>query len=179
MTTKKKAGTSGGVTDEAVVGKIYLIRGCKVMLDVDLAELYQVPTKRLNEQVKRNTSRFPEDFSFLLTDRELSNLKSQFATASWGGRRTLPWAFTEQGVAMLSSVLNSDRAIQVNIQIIRIFTKMREILLGYKDVSLRMEQLETQTMKNTEDVKVVFDYLKQLLVPTEQVNRRRIGFTGE
>lgn len=179
MTTKKKAGTSGEVTDEAVVGKIYLIRGCKVMLDVDLAELYQVSTKRLNEQVKRNASRFPEDFAFLLTDRELSNLKSQIATASWGGRRTLPWAFTEQGVAMLSSVLNSDRAIQVNIQIIRIFTKMREILLDYKDVLLRLEQLETQTMKNTEDVKVVFDYLKQLLVPTEQVNRRRIGFTGE
>lgn len=179
MTTKKKAVTSGEVTDEAVVGKIYLIRGCKVMLDVDLAELYQVSTKRLNEQVKRNASRFPEDFAFLLTDRELSNLKSQIATASWGGRRTLPWAFTEQGVAMLSSVLNSDRAIQVNIQIIRIFTKMREILLDYKDVLLRLEQLETQTMKNTEDVKVVFDYLKQLLVPTEQVNRRRIGFTGE
>lgn len=149
------------------------------MLDVDLAELYQVSTKRLNEQVKRNASRFPEDFAFMLTDSELSNLKSQFATASWGGRRTLPWAFTEQGVAMLSSVLNSDRAIQVNIQIIRIFTKMREILLDYKDVLLRLEQLETQTMKNTEDVKVVFDYLKQLLVPTEQVNRRRIGFTGE
>ena len=106
------------------------------MLDRDLAELYDVETKRLNEQVKRNLNRFPDDFMFKLNKEEFNNLRSQIATSSWGGRRTIPFAFTEHGVLMLSSVLNSDRAIKVNIQIIRIFTKMREILLSHKDMLL-------------------------------------------
>ncbi len=107
--------------DEVITSKIYLIRGEKVMLDSDLAELYGVETRRLNEQVRRNISRFPEDFMFQLTEAEFENLKSQFATSSWGGRRKLPNVFTEHGVLMLSSVLNSEKAIKVNIQIMRIF----------------------------------------------------------
>jgi hypothetical protein len=176
---KSGMGTAAGqVPDEIVVSRIFMIRGCKVMLDEDLAELYNVPTKRLNEQVRRNQSRFPKDFMFALTTKEFSILKSQNATSRWGGRRKLPYAFTEQGVAMLSSVLNSDRAIQVNIQIIRIFTRMRELLLDYKDVLLKLEQLEQQTLRNTGDIQVVFDYLKQLLIPAAQAHRRRIGFKG-
>jgi hypothetical protein len=127
------------IPEEVLMNKIYLISGTKVMLDSDLAELYQVGTKRLNEQVKRNLGRFPEDFMFQLSKEQWENLKSQNATSSWGGRRTLPYVFTEQGVAMLSSVLNSNVAINVNIQIIRVFTKMREMLLTHRDLLFQME----------------------------------------
>ena len=113
---------------EAIGQKIYLIRGHKVMLDRDLAALYEIPTKRLNEQVKRNIKRFPSDFAFLLTRQEVTILRSQFATSRWGGQRYQPYVFTEHGVAMLSSVLNSERAIQVNIAIMRAFVKFRQIL---------------------------------------------------
>src|SRR6267143_2410508 len=111
------------VSDEQVVSRIYMIRDKKVMLDKDLAELYQVETRRLNEQVKRNIGRFPKDFMFHLTEKEWANLMSQNAISSWGGRRKMPFAFTEHGVLMLSSILNSERAIQVNIQIMRIYKK--------------------------------------------------------
>jgi len=145
------------------------------MLDEDLADLYQVETKRLNEQVKRSQERFPEDFMFQLRIEEYENLKSQFATSSWGGRRKLPFAFTEQGVAMLSSVLNSSIAISVNIQIIRVFTKMREIILTNKDVLLKLEQLEKEVSKNKHDITLIFQALRQLLSkPAEK--RRMIGF---
>jgi len=145
------------------------------MLDEDLADLYQVETKRLNEQVKRNTERFPQDFMFQLTIEEYENLKSQTAASSWGGRRKLPFAFTEQGVAMLSSVLNSDIAINVNIQVIRVFTKMREIILTNKDVLLKLEQLEKEVTKSKHDITLIFQALKQLLSkPAEK--RRMIGF---
>ena len=112
------------------------------MLDEDLAELYGVETRRLNEQVKRNIARFPEDFMFQLTNEEYENLKSQIATSNWGGRRKLPYAFTEQGVAMLSGVLNSERAIIVNIQIMRVFTRIRELLETHKEILKKLEQLE-------------------------------------
>jgi hypothetical protein len=164
------------VPDEVVTGKIFYIRKHKVLLDEDLAELYQVETKQLKRQVRRNADRFPADFMFVLTKKENENLRSQIGTSRWGGSRFPPMAFTEQGVAMLSSILNSDRAIIVNIQIIRIFTRMRELLLNYKDILLKLEKLENQTIQNTADIKVVFDYIKQLLVPAAQVNRRRIGF---
>ena len=124
------------IPDEIVMNKIYLIRGQKIMLDEDLAKLYNVQTKVLNQAVKRNAFRFPEDFMFHLNKMEFENLKSQFVTSSWGGRRNLPFAFTELGVAMLSSVLNSETAIRVNIQIIRVFTRMREMLLTHKDILL-------------------------------------------
>src|SRR5258707_250853 len=124
------------IPDELVMNKIYLIRNQKIMLDRDLAELYQVKTGVLNQAVKRNADRFPEDFMFRLTAKEFENLKSQFVTSSWGGIRKLPYAFTEQGVSMLSGVLNSATAIRVHIQIIRVFTKMRELLLTHKDILL-------------------------------------------
>src|SRR5690606_18832110 len=116
------------IPDEIVISKIYYIRDQKVMLDSDLAELYGVETKRLNEQVRRNVDRFPDDFMFRLSSEEFEYLRSQFATSSWGGRRALPYVFTEHGVLMLSSVLSSKQAIQVNIQVMRIFTKIRMML---------------------------------------------------
>ena len=177
------------ISEEIVINKILFIRGKKVMLDKDLAEMYGVLTKRLNEQVKRNIKRFPSDFMFQLTKEEAENLisqnaissskiktknlKSQIATSSYGGTRKLPYAFTEQGVAMLSSVLNSDTAIDVNIKIIRIFTKMRELLLDNKDILLKLEQLERKVSK--QDIKVnkherememIFSAIKELLNPT-------------
>jgi hypothetical protein len=132
--------------------RISVVRGQKVMLDSDLAELYQVPTKRLNEAVKRNGARFPEDFMFQLTSEEaqvltsqsaMPNLRSQFATSSHGGRRTVPYAFTEHGVAMLSSVLNSTRAVLMNILIIRAFVRLRELLASNKDLARNIEQIES------------------------------------
>ena len=163
------------LTDETIITKIYFIRKQKVMLDEDLAELYQVPTKRLNEQVKRNVSRFPADFMFQLVDEEFKDLKSQFATSSWGGRRKLPYAFTEHGVLMLSSVLSSERAIAVNIQIMRIYTRMRELMLTNQEILLKLEQLENVVAGNNEDIQVIFEYLKQLLNPPDEP-RPRIGF---
>ena len=163
------------LADEVVINKIYIIRGQKIMLDEDLAELYQVDTKRLNEAVKRNTDRFPKDFMFRLTQKEFDNLKSQFATSSWGGRRKLPYAFTEQGVSMLSGVLNSAIAIQVHIQIIRVFTKMKEMLLTNKDILLKLEQMEKDVKTNKKDIALIFEALKQLLNPPKEP-RRRIGF---
>ena|SRR5687768_16308470 len=164
--------------DESIINKIYLIRGQKVMLDEDLAELYQVETRRLNEAVKRNIERFPKDFMFRLNNKEFQNLKSQFATSSWGGRRKLPLAFTEQGVAMLSGVLSSDIAIKVHIQIIRVFSKMKELLLNNKDILLKLEKMEKDVKENKEDIAIVFDALKQLL-NTPQPKRRMIGFNRE
>ena len=167
------------MADEVIITKICLIRGRKVMLDRDLAELYGVETKQLKRQVKRNIERFPEDFMFELSDAEFQEWRCQIGTSIEGdkmGLRYAPYAFTEQGVAMLSSVLNSKMAIEVNIQIIRIFTKMREMLLNYKEVLLKIEQLERQTLQNTEDIQVVFGYIKELITPSEQKNRTRIGF---
>jgi hypothetical protein len=163
------------VADEAIVSKIYLVRGQKVMLDEDLAELYQVSTGRLNEQVKRNIDRFPADFMFQLTEEEFKNLKSQNATSRWGGRRKLPSAFTEHGVLMLSSVLNSSIAISVNIQIMRIYTKMREILLTNQEILLKLEQLERKVDDHDQAIRVIFEYLKQLLNPPQEP-RPRVGF---
>jgi len=161
--------------NEVVISKICLIRELKVMLDDDLAALYQVETRRLNEQVKRNIDRFPEDFMFQLNENEWENLKSQNAISSWGGRRKLPHAFAEHGVLMLSSVLNSDRAIQVNIQIMRIYAKLRAMLMTNKDILLKLEKLERRVIKHDHDIKVVFGYLKALLNP-ETEPLRKIGF---
>ncbi|MBK7123628.1 MAG: ORF6N domain-containing protein [Chitinophagaceae bacterium] len=145
------------------------------MLDSDLSALYQVETRRLNEQVTRNKERFPEDFMFQLTGDEYEKLISQFATSSWGGRRKLPYAFTEQGVAMLSSVLNSPTAINVNIQIIRVFTKMRALLMTHKDILLQLEKMEKKMGSHDEQIALIFGYLKKLLTPV-QPPRQRIGF---
>jgi len=162
---------------EIIEKKIYLIRGHKVMLDVDLAELYNVQTRRLNEQVKRNMSRFPADFMFQLTAEEAENLRSQIAISSsgHGGRRYLPYVFTEQGVAMLSSVLNSERAVQVNITIMRAFVKLRDMIASHKDLAKKLDNLEK---KYDAQFKVVFDAIRQLMAPA--VSRKgKIGFRRE
>ncbi len=163
------------ISDELVMNNIYLIRGQKVMLDFDLSILYKVETKRLNEQVNRNKERFPEDFMFRLKKDEYENLRSQIATSRWGGTRYIPMAFTEQSVAMLSSVLNSPTAIAVNIQIIRVFTRMRALLMTHKDILLQLEKIEKKMGKHDEQMALVFSYLKKLLNPP-QPHRTRIGF---
>ncbi len=168
------------LSEGVIISKIYIIRDQKVMMDEDLAVLYEVETKRLNEQVKRNKERFPEDFMFQLTKEEFKNLKSQNATSSWGGRRIPPYAFTEHGVLMLSSVLKSKRAIEVNIRIMRIFTKMRELLLSHKDLILKVEKIEQNQLSQSHEIQVLFEYLKKLMEEkeeqSEQESRKRIGF---
>jgi len=167
------------IADEFVINKIYYIRNEKVMLDFDLAALYGVDNKQLKRQVRRNVERFPADFMFVLTKEELQNLRSQIGTSSWGGSRYLPMAFTEQGVAMLSSILNSKQAILVNVQIIRIFTKMRELLLTHKDILLILEELERKISSHDEQVQLIFQYLKQFVSPDSKP-RKKIGYrTGE
>jgi hypothetical protein len=163
---------------EEIEQKIYLIRRHKVMLDRDLAKLYGVPTKRLNEQVKRNRRRFPDDFMFQLNKQEYNDLKSHFATSRWGGTRKLPHAFTEQGVAMLSSVLHSERAIQVNIVIVRTFVKLRRILSTHKELAQKLKELERKIAKHDEDIQAVFYAIKQLMTPSEKP-KRKIGFHKE
>ena len=163
---------------EMIEKKILLIRGHKVMLDSDLAVLYGVTTKRLNEQVRRNLRRFPSDFMFQLTAEEIESLRSQFATLKTGRgrhRKYLPYVFTEQGVAMLSSVLNSEKAIEVNILIMRAFVKLREMLATHKDLAKKMEEMEK---KYDEQFKVVFEAIYELMKPPEP-SRRRIGFKSE
>jgi hypothetical protein len=165
------------IPDQTITNKIYLIRRQKVMLDNDLAELYQVGTKRLNEQVKRNTNRFPKDFMFQLTIEEWKNLKSQNATSNWGGRRIPPYVFTEQGVAMLSSVLNSERAIAVNIKIIRIFTKMREMLADDINIKLEIEEIKKKLSNQNKNIELVFNYLDELIEKKENSKpRTKIGY---
>ncbi len=157
--------------------RIFIIRGQKVMLDEDLAHLYQIPTKRLNEQVTRNVDRFPVDFMFSLTNQEFENLKSQIATSSsvWGGRRKLPRAFTEQGIAMLSSVLQSTRAIHVNIAVMRAFVQMRQILISNKDLEIQLKSLETKYERHDSEPKAVFDSLRRLMAIRSVPHRRIAG----
>jgi phage regulator Rha-like protein len=166
------------VAEEAIISKIYLIRGQKVMIDRDLAELYGVETKQLKRQVKRNIDRFPDDFMFELNDEEFQEWRSQFGTSNEGdkmGLRYAPYVFTEQGVAMLSSVLNSERAIKVNIQIMRIYTKMREMLMTNQEILLKLEQLERKVTGHDENIQLIFEALKELLNPPQEP-RPRIGF---
>lgn len=158
---------------ERIFDKIFLIRDIKVMLDRDLAELYGVETKVLKQAVRRNIKRFPDDFMFELTYQELRDLRSQFVTSSWGGVRYPPMAFTEQGVAMLSSVLRSDTAIQANIQIMRAFTRLRQMLITHKDLKKKIENME---MKYDRQFKVVFDAIKQLMEPEDKSGKKKIGF---
>jgi hypothetical protein len=168
------------IIDERVINKIYLIRIEKVMLDSDLAELYGVETRRLNEQVKRNIDRFPKDFMFQLTPEEFKNLKSQIATSSWGGRRKPPFAFTEHGVLMLSSVLNSDLAIKVNIQIMRVYNKVRNMLGNHEAMLRKFEQLEITIADHDNKIIQMLEYLKQLEKSRNNEDdfnkRKRIGF---
>lgn len=158
---------------ENIANRIHVIRGMKVMLDADLAELYEVETKALTRAVRRNVDRFPEDFMFELSAEEFDNLRRQFGTSSqWGGRRYPPYAFTEQGVAMLSGILNSMRAIQVNIQIMRTFVQLREMMAGNDQLRRKIEAMER---KYDGQFKIVFDALKKILAAPAP-KKRRIGF---
>ncbi len=167
------------VPDEALVSQIYLLRGQKVMIDRDLAKLYGVETKRLKEAVKRNIARFPPDFMFEMSAEEFENWRSQIASSNSEkmGLRYAPFCFTEQGVTMLSCILNSERAIAVNIRIVRLFTRLREMALTHKDILLKLEELERKTSQNGEDIQAIFAVLKELLtVPAEP--RKMIGYTS-
>lgn len=165
------------VPDEIVMNKIYLIRNQKVMLDSDLAELYQVTTGNLNKSVSRNIKRFPDDFMFQLTEIEFKNLMFQNGISSWGGKRKLPYVFTEQGVAMLSGILNSDRAIAVNIQIMRIFTKIRQMLVDNTDLRLDIEKIKNKLDNQDKNMEIVFRYLDELLEKKENpIERNKIGY---
>ncbi|MGL2999723.1 ORF6N domain-containing protein [Flavobacterium sp. RSSB_23] len=165
------------LSEETIANKIYFIRNQKVMLDRDLAALYGIETKVLNQAVKRNMSRFPEDFMFQLTEIEFQNLKSQIVTSSWGGSRKLPSAFTEHGVLMLSSVLKSDKAIQVNIQIMRIFTKVRQMLLDTTELKIDILQIKKKLENHDKNIELVFSYLDELTEKKEnEPKRTTIGY---
>ncbi len=165
------------ITDEIIADRIYTIRGQKVMMDRDLAEWYGVETKRLKEAVKRNMKRFPADFMFQMKRDELNIWRSQFATSNElsQGLRHLPFCFTEQGVAMLSGILNSDRAIKINIQIIRAFVKIRSLVYTHKDILFKVEKLESKVSKHDEKLIIVFESLKKILIQPEK-ERIPIGF---
>lgn len=174
------------VPTERIERSILLIRGHRVMLDADLAGLYGVSVGRLNEAVRRNIDRFPDDFMFQLTRKETedlrsqivtSNLKSQFAISSsgWGGRRHPPYVFTEQGVAMLSSVLRSKRAVQVNIEVMRAFVRLRQILSSHKELARKVEELERRIGAHDQQIQAVFHAIRQLMTPPEP-KKRKIGF---
>lgn len=155
--------------------RILLIRGHRVLLSNDLADLYMVEHRALMQAVKRNIERFPGDFMFQISQAERDDLKSQFVTSSWGGIRKLPYAFTEQGVAMLSSVLRSDRAVKVNIEIMRAFVRLRQLLSENKELAARLDALE---QKYDANFKAVFDAIRQLMIPPPQ-KKRSIGFTTD
>ena len=165
---------------EEIEEKIYLIRGEKVMLDSDLAEIYGVETKRLNEQVKRNSERFPDDFMFQLTDNEANSLRSQSATSKKGrgGRRYNPYVFTEHGAVMLASVLNSPTAIEASIQVVRAFVKMRSLLVLHEELAERIEKLEKTTDKHTQNFIAVSQLLKKILNDPKYL-KRKIGFVED
>ena len=171
MSNKKKA------SNEQIVRLIVVVRGQRVILDFDIAALYGVRTKALVQAVKRNAARFPRDFMFRLTTRDITNLRSQFVTSSsWGGRRTLPYAFTEQGVAMLSSVLRSRRATRVNVEIMRAFVQLRHMLSGHAELVRKIDALEE---RYDEQFRVVFQAIRRLIGPEKQRPKRRIGYLSQ
>lgn len=168
------------IPDEVIASKIYLIRGQKVMLDRDLAELYETETKVLKQAVKRNIDIFPEHFMFQLTNQEFTILRSQTVTSSWGGQRYLPYVFTEHGVLQLASVLKSTRARRMSVRIIEVFVKMREMLATHKEILHKLEQIEKKDIEQDQKIMLIFEYLKQL-EKTKQEDlelkpRKKIGF---
>jgi len=184
----KKIQIIASLPEEIISGKIYEIRGQKVMLDIDLAELYGIENKRLKEAVRRNLQRFPDDFMFRLTSKEKNyiklhfvdnqsniNLRSQIASSSWGGARYQPFAFTEQGIAMLSSVLNSQQAIEINIHIMRIFVKMRQLAFSYKELLERVEKIEENEITQDGAIRKIYNLIKELLEPAIK-DRKPIGY---
>ena len=166
------------VAAQKILNRIYVICGQKIMIDKDLSELYNVETRILNQSIKRNLKRFPKDFMFQLSAKEFKNLISQNVISSWDGTRKLPYAFTEQGVAMLSSILNSDIAIEVNIRIIRVFTRLREFALTHKDILIQLAKLEKEIKGNSKDIENIFIVLKELIEKQQRPlpSRNKIGF---
>jgi len=176
MGKHRRAGSkNAAIPSERITRAIFLIRGQKVMLDTDLAALYGVDTGALNRAVRRNRGRFPDDFMFQLSSQETERLRCQIGISRWGGRRYQPYAFTEQGVAMLSSVLHSERAVRVNIEIMRAFVQLRQMLSSHADLARKLEALEN---KYDAQFKVVFDAIRELMTPPEPP-RRRIGFVSD
>ena len=171
--------SSKAVALEAIASRILSIRGLRVMLDADLAALYGVQTRRLNEQVRRNRDRFPDDFIFELTPEELGDLKSQSATSSWGGRRKLPLAFTEHGAIMAATVLNTPRAVEVSVYVVRAFVQLRDLLTGNKDLARRLKDLERRLERklavHDEAIAEILDAIRELMNPPEPP-KRPIGF---
>jgi len=165
------------ISEAIITDKIYIIRNQKVMLDRDLASLYGVETRVLNQAVKRNITRFPDDFMFEVSKEELDNLISQIVTSSWGGTRKLPFAFTEHGVMMLSSVLKSDKAIQTNIQIMRTFTKVKQMLLDTSEMKINILQIQKKLENHDKNIELVFSYLDELNEKKEDEKPRvKIGY---
>jgi hypothetical protein len=166
------------LSPEALAGRIVVIRRQRVLLDSDLAALYEVETRRLNEQIKRNMGRFPVDFMFQLTSDEFANLKSQFATSSWGGRRKLPLAFTEHGAIMAASVLNSDRAVEMSVYVVRAFVQLRAVLLDHKALADKLAALERRVSHHDNSLSEVIDAIRALMAQPKPANRP-IGFTAD
>jgi ORF6N domain len=165
------------IPNEVITNKIYFIRNQKVMLDRDLAELYEVETKRINEQIKRNAARFPENFMFQLNEIEYENLKSHFATSSWGGSRKLPYAFTEHGILQLANVLKSERAAQMSIKIIEVFVSLRDYLLTNLNLKLEVEAIKKKLVNHDKNIELVFSYLDELIEKREhKTERTKIGY---
>ncbi|MBU4312516.1 MAG: ORF6N domain-containing protein [Candidatus Omnitrophica bacterium] len=166
------------ISQEVIERRIYVIRGQKVMLDRDLAELYDILTKNLNKAVSRNIGRFPEDFMFQLTKDEFKNLKFQNGTSSWGGTRKMPRAFTEHGILMLSSVLRSERAVQVNIAIMRAFVRLKQVLATHKELAEKLEKLEKRMDKQDKYVIAIFEIMKSLMPPPPEPPAKPKGPIG-
>ena len=166
------------LSPQALAGRILVIRGQRVLLDSDLAQLYEVETRRLNEQVKRNVGRFPVDFMFQLTESEAENLKSQFATSSWGGRRKLPLVFTEHGAIMAASVLNSDRAVEMSVYVVRAFVQLRELLVDHKVLADKLAALERRVSRHDNSLAEVINAIRALMAQPQPANRP-IGFTAD
>jgi hypothetical protein len=181
---KQKKGIESTLPDEKIIKKIYIIREQKVMLDFDLADLYEVETNYLKRQVRRNIERFPEDFLFELSAKEFKDLRSQFGTSSWGGTRYSPMAFTEQGLAMLSGVVNSGKAIAMNIAIMRAFVAMRKFIFNYETLSKKIEELKQHIGEHDTQLNSIYEAMENLkddkidkeLKQSEWINRKRIGF---
>ena len=161
---------------EGIASRIHTIRGQRVLIDADLAFLYGVSAKRFNEQVRRNLKRFPSDFMFRLENQEFAILRSQFATSSWGGRRYPPFVFTEHGAIMAASILNSPRAIEVSVYVVRAFVQMREALVAHKDIGKRLDELERKVGTHDRAIGQILEAIRQLTQPPETSKRRRIGF---
>ncbi len=187
MSRHYKKNKTALIAIEAIASRIVVLRGQRVMLDADLAALYGVTTKRLNEQVRRNLERFPSDFMFQLTNQEVAILRSQFATSSsgarrlaWGGRRYTPHAFTEHGAIMAAMVLNSPRATEVSVYVVRAFVELRDTLLTHKELAKRLDELESRLERKlaTHDQAIagILDAIRQLMAPPEPTRKRRIGF---